>query len=170
MILLDTNVLSALMHDPPDPSVLAGADGQVPEELWTTSISVFEIRSGLDGCPPAAGAVGWKQRSRGCCVRTWAGALLRLTVPQRLRRGIWRCAGRWPGSQRHADRGYCAGLPGCGRDQECSAFPGSRDRGCESGCESLGGAPLRSENRETAAAPCAILHAWIWTTMPVTAR
>ena len=47
MILLDTNVLSALMHDPPDPSVVAWADGQVPEELWTTSISVFEIRFGL---------------------------------------------------------------------------------------------------------------------------
>ena len=29
---------------------------------------------------------------------------------------------------------------------------------------------LRSENRETAAAPFAILHSWIWTTTPVTGR
>ena len=45
MILLDTNVLSALMHDPSDPDVVAWADGQGPDELWTTAISVFEIRT-----------------------------------------------------------------------------------------------------------------------------
>lgn len=51
MILLDTNVLSALMHDLPDPDVIAWADGQVPEELWTTAISVFEIHFGLGRLP-----------------------------------------------------------------------------------------------------------------------
>jgi toxin FitB len=51
MILLDTNVLSALMHDLPDPGVVAWADRQVPEELWTTSISVFEIRFELGRLP-----------------------------------------------------------------------------------------------------------------------
>jgi predicted nucleic acid-binding protein len=47
VILLDTNVLSALMRDPPDAAVVAWLDGQVPDEVWTTAVSVFEVRFGL---------------------------------------------------------------------------------------------------------------------------
>ena len=48
MILLDTNVISALMHTDPDPVVVAWLDNQPPESVWTTSITVFEIRFGLE--------------------------------------------------------------------------------------------------------------------------
>lgn len=48
MILLDTNVISALMLRQPPEVVIAWLDGQVSEEIWTTSISVFEIRFGLE--------------------------------------------------------------------------------------------------------------------------
>ncbi len=48
MILLDTNVVSALMRREPDPSVVAWLDAQPPESVWTTSITVFEVRMGLD--------------------------------------------------------------------------------------------------------------------------
>lgn len=51
MILLDTNVLSALMRDPPVPDVVAWVNGQVAGALWTTAVSVFEIRSGLGRLP-----------------------------------------------------------------------------------------------------------------------
>ncbi len=51
MILLDTNVLSALMRDPPDPGVVAWLDGQVPDEVWTTAVNVFEVRFGLARIP-----------------------------------------------------------------------------------------------------------------------
>lgn len=51
MILLDTNVLSALMRDPADARVAAWLDRQVPEEVWTTSVSVFEVRFGLSRLP-----------------------------------------------------------------------------------------------------------------------
>lgn len=47
MILLDTNVLSALMHAPPDPAVVTWLDRQNADEIWTTSVTVFEIRFGL---------------------------------------------------------------------------------------------------------------------------
>ena len=48
MILLDTNVLSAVMRREPDPAVVAWLDGLPAESVWTTSITVFEIRLGLE--------------------------------------------------------------------------------------------------------------------------
>lgn len=48
MILLDTNVLSALMRREADPVVIAWLDAQPPESVWTTTITVFEIRFGLE--------------------------------------------------------------------------------------------------------------------------
>ncbi len=48
MILLDTNVLSAVMRDTPDLAVVEWLDNQPVESIWTTSITVFEIRTGID--------------------------------------------------------------------------------------------------------------------------
>jgi len=48
LILLDTNVLSALMQRAPEPAVVAWLDDQAPESVWTTSITVFEICLGLE--------------------------------------------------------------------------------------------------------------------------
>jgi predicted nucleic acid-binding protein len=48
VILLDTNVLSALMRRQADPAVIAWLDGQPPESIWTTTITVFEISFGLE--------------------------------------------------------------------------------------------------------------------------
>lgn len=48
MILLDTNVLSALMRREPDAAVVAWLDEQPSESIWTTSITVFEVRMGLE--------------------------------------------------------------------------------------------------------------------------
>jgi toxin FitB len=47
LILLDTNVLSALMRREADPVVVAWLDAQPPESIWTTAITVFEVRFGL---------------------------------------------------------------------------------------------------------------------------
>jgi predicted nucleic acid-binding protein len=47
MIVLDTNVLSALMQQTPDPRVLAWLDQQPRSSIWTTSITLLEIRYGL---------------------------------------------------------------------------------------------------------------------------
>lgn len=48
MILLDTNVLSALMQREPDQTVVDWLDEQPSESIWTTSITVFEVRMELE--------------------------------------------------------------------------------------------------------------------------
>ena len=47
MIVLDTNVLSALMRQVPDAKPVAWLDGQSRTSIWTTSITILEIRFGL---------------------------------------------------------------------------------------------------------------------------
>jgi predicted nucleic acid-binding protein len=47
MIILDTNVLSALMRQIPDPSVIDWLDQQPRSSIWTTSVTVLEVRYGL---------------------------------------------------------------------------------------------------------------------------
>jgi toxin FitB len=51
MILLDTNLLSEAMNPRPDASVLAWIDAQRPESLWTCTIVVAEVLSGLGLMP-----------------------------------------------------------------------------------------------------------------------
>jgi predicted nucleic acid-binding protein len=51
MILLDTNVLSEMMHPRPDPLVSAWVDNHPAEELWTASIVLAELHSGVDLMP-----------------------------------------------------------------------------------------------------------------------
>jgi predicted nucleic acid-binding protein len=48
VILLDTNVISALMQRELDAAVIAWLDGQAPESIWTSAVTVFEIRFGLE--------------------------------------------------------------------------------------------------------------------------
>jgi len=47
MIILDTNVLSALMRTAPEAAVVAWLDRQPAESVWITSITLFEARFGL---------------------------------------------------------------------------------------------------------------------------
>ena len=51
MIILDTNVLSALMQARPDVSVVSWLDSQPYESIWITSITLFEGRLGLAQLP-----------------------------------------------------------------------------------------------------------------------
>ena len=52
MIVLDTNVLSALMQERADPRVVSWLDDQPSESIWITSITVFEVRLGIDMLVP----------------------------------------------------------------------------------------------------------------------
>jgi toxin FitB len=47
MIILDTNVLSALMRDHPDEVVVKWLDQQPRLSIWTTSITILEIQFGI---------------------------------------------------------------------------------------------------------------------------
>lgn len=51
MIILDTNVLSALMRVPADAPVSHWLDEQPWESVWTTAITVFEVTAGLRCLP-----------------------------------------------------------------------------------------------------------------------
>lgn len=51
MIILDTNVLSALMRTAPEPKVVAWLDNQPRDSVWITSITVLEVRFGLEILP-----------------------------------------------------------------------------------------------------------------------
>jgi toxin FitB len=51
VIVLDTNIVSALMTAVADPLVVRWLDRQPRESVWTTSITIFELQFGLDLLP-----------------------------------------------------------------------------------------------------------------------
>ena len=51
MIILDTNVLSALMRRIPDKDVIAWLDKQPRTSIWITSVTILEVRFGLQTMP-----------------------------------------------------------------------------------------------------------------------
>lgn len=53
MIILDTNVVSEIMLTRPDERVTRWLDRQPRASIWTTSVTVFEIRFGLETMPVA---------------------------------------------------------------------------------------------------------------------
>ena len=58
MIVLDTNVISAMMKAESNPQIIRWLNRIAPESLWTTTITVFEIRAGIERLP-----VSRRQRS-----------------------------------------------------------------------------------------------------------
>jgi toxin FitB len=67
VIVLDTNVLSALMRTKPDTVVVEWLDRQPADSIWVTSITVFEARFGLSLLP--------KGRRRGSLERAFERVL-----------------------------------------------------------------------------------------------
>jgi predicted nucleic acid-binding protein len=51
VIVLDTNVLTALMRAEPDRAVVRWLNGLAAESMWTTSITLFEVQFGLGVLP-----------------------------------------------------------------------------------------------------------------------
>jgi hypothetical protein len=51
MIVLDTNVVSALMRAEADAATRAWLDRQAADSVWTTAVSVFELRAGIESLP-----------------------------------------------------------------------------------------------------------------------
>jgi hypothetical protein len=52
VVVLDTNVVSALMHEPAHPIVLEWLDSQPRISIWTTSITLMEARYGIQAMAP----------------------------------------------------------------------------------------------------------------------
>jgi hypothetical protein len=51
VIILDTNVLSALMREEPEVPVIGWLDRQAAESIWITSITLFEAHLGIELLP-----------------------------------------------------------------------------------------------------------------------
>jgi toxin FitB len=52
MVILDTNVLSALMRQATDPKFVTWLDRQPPTSIWVSSLTVLEIQFGLQILAP----------------------------------------------------------------------------------------------------------------------
>ena len=76
MIILDTNVVSAMMLDPPDPAPLRLFDNRAPESIWTTSITLFEIQTGIEQLPASRRRSQLEESFRRALDRTFQGRLL----------------------------------------------------------------------------------------------
>lgn len=81
MIILDTNVLSALMRDTPAAAVVAWLDTQSPESLWTTSITLFEIGLGLELLPVGRRRASLQDAFRELIDEDLSGRVLAFDVP-----------------------------------------------------------------------------------------
>jgi len=51
MVILDTNIFSPLMRRLPDPMIVSWLNRQAIEDIYTTSVTIFEIRFGLRRLP-----------------------------------------------------------------------------------------------------------------------
>jgi predicted nucleic acid-binding protein len=81
VIILDTNVLSALMRDAPGQRVLAWLDGQAASSTWITSVTVFEIRFGLALLPDARRRRALKQTFEELLADDLGGCILSFDAP-----------------------------------------------------------------------------------------
>jgi predicted nucleic acid-binding protein len=66
MIILDTNVLSALMRPSPDAEVIRWLNNQPRTSIWTSSVTIFEIEFGLQTMP-----AGKRQSAMAASFRSW---------------------------------------------------------------------------------------------------
>ena len=71
MIVLDTNAISELMCPRPDAGVLRWIDRQPIRSIWTTTVTLYEIRAGLLSMP-----AGKKQASLKDFVDKWLDQVL----------------------------------------------------------------------------------------------
>ena len=75
MLVVDTNVISELMKVEPHPQVIAWFDSQTTGSVWTTCVSVFEIRFGLNSLPDVKRKMVLQYaltRSKLCLQKNWS--------------------------------------------------------------------------------------------------
>jgi len=75
MIILDTNVVSEIMLPKPDESVTRWLDRQPPTSIWITSVTVFEVRFGLETM-----AVGKRRTFLMASFERWLGEVVQKRI------------------------------------------------------------------------------------------
>ena len=76
MILLDTNVISEMMRERPDPAVSAWLDKQPEEDLWTASVVLAELLSGIDMMPAGRKQKALSEAVEGMIAEDFRGQIL----------------------------------------------------------------------------------------------
>lgn len=76
MIILDTNVLSAVMQNTPPEAVIAWLDRQPASSVWTTAVTVFEIEYGLGRLPEGKRRTGLEGAFRAMMTEEFGGRIL----------------------------------------------------------------------------------------------
>ena len=78
MIVLDTNVVSELMRDEPDPQVKQWISSQLIEKIWISAMTLLEIERGLLKLVPGATHSGLVRRFRELIDENLSGHILPL--------------------------------------------------------------------------------------------
>ncbi len=81
MILLDTNVISEALRERPDPAVSAWLDEQPEEELWTTSVVIAELLSGIELMPSGRKQRTLREAVEEMIVEDFRGQILTFNLP-----------------------------------------------------------------------------------------
>ena len=76
MIILDTNVLSAVMQSEPPDTVIAWLDRQPAGSVWTTAVTIFEIEYGLQRLPKGKRRAGLEDAFRTLMTEDLGGRIL----------------------------------------------------------------------------------------------
>ncbi len=93
MILLDTNVISELMGPAPEPQVAHWMDIQTRSSVWTTTINIYETRSGLFAMPVGKRRAALEMKFEQLLQSTLEGRILHFDSDAALRAAEL-CAGR----------------------------------------------------------------------------
>ena len=110
MILLDTNVISEFMIHVPDPRVLHWLNSQPRSSVWTTSINVYEIRSGLFAMPVGKRRVALSLAFERLLNNTIQGRIAVFDMSAAQRAAELAAAGRIKGRPREARDTMIAGI------------------------------------------------------------
>ena len=87
MILLDTNVISEMMRLRPEPVVAAWLDKQPQEELWTASVVLAELLSGIELMPAGRKQTALRDAVEEMIADDFRGQVFRFDVPAARRYG-----------------------------------------------------------------------------------
>jgi predicted nucleic acid-binding protein len=81
MILLDTNVISEYLRERPDAVVSAWLDSHHEEDLWTTSIVLAELLSGVEMMPPGRKQKALREAVEDMIAEDFRGQVLTFNLP-----------------------------------------------------------------------------------------
>jgi predicted nucleic acid-binding protein len=81
MILLDTNVISEYLRERPDAVVSAWLDSHPEEDLWTTSVVLAELLSGVEMMPSGRKQKALREAVEDMIVEDFRGQILTFNLP-----------------------------------------------------------------------------------------